>query len=825
MPVRVKQRAIESIDPSSSLKEWDALRKDITSLILAWPRPVTVNVKEVASNTRSRTMRISSRAKDVSTDSALVAQICSILAQASFISSADASFWVSATGSTATVSIKSGISLDPAPTKNVQFISFGIHPLRNEDGRNVLYEEINRLFANSSFGIVEDLPQLDDMEKRRRAEDRRYKRDGFTNKELKGSGKGIDRWPMFYIRIDMHDKPTDQESIEDLFDDEKALSSIMKLLQAVIIEFLKSNNFTPKFVGAIRSPSRSYTIESRDVRHVDLLARTTSGDGKVHPSASPSQTKISESAANLKSPRSIMQSATKSPTNRPASLFDIWPRVKSGRAPGMPAVSKFALPESAVPAPVSPYTKDSAPLISKSGAVARLPFLDVADDKKPQTIASRAKSLIEEPSGLEIEKDELVLWTDPVTKKDCYINKRTGLIEQKANPCHQPGDSTLLPSTSTRMSHKYPRSKPEVSQVSPRPASPWLDDILKTWNNPVFPPVEPSIPQVSLTYADSETHSILRGHRHTCSHADIDRAFQSCAAGALGQLTKAGLRRAEVIAQIDRKFILKKMGNGSGNGSGGGGGEMLVLVDQHAADERCRIEGLLEEFCEAPARTGRDGVKAGVRTAVLEKGMKFEVSKQEAERLEVQRQHFADWGVLYYIRPANPMRGQQDQVIVTELPEGVAERCRLDPKLVVDLIRRELWEFEGKTGASSGGGLAEHDDDAYGGDKEGKEEKAGKHEEAWVRRIHGCPRGILEMLNSRACRSAIMFNDELSVEERERLVERLGGCKFPFLCAHGRPSMVPLVDLGTLGMYGERSGGKAEEEGFGRAVGRWKESM
>ena len=72
-----------------------------------------------------------------------------------------------------------------------------------------------------------------------------------------------------------------------------------------------------------------------------------------------------------------------------------------------------------------------------------------------------------------------------------------------------------------------------------------------------------------------------------------------------------------------------------------------------------------------------------------------------------------------------------------------------------------------------------------------------------------------------------MFNDELSLDECESLVERLGKCKFPFLCAHGRPSMVPLVDLGTLGLYGERSGkgGAGEEGGFGKAVGRWKERM
>ena len=42
-----------------------------------------------------------------------------------------------------------------------------------------------------------------------------------------------------------------------------------------------------------------------------------------------------------------------------------------------------------------------------------------------------------------------------------------------------------------------------------------------------------------------------------------------------------------------------------------------------------------------------------------------------------------------------------------------------------------------------------------------------------------------------------MFNDELSLEECGSLVLRLADCAFPFQCAHGRPSMVPIVNLGA----------------------------
>lgn len=41
-----------------------------------------------------------------------------------------------------------------------------------------------------------------------------------------------------------------------------------------------------------------------------------------------------------------------------------------------------------------------------------------------------------------------------------------------------------------------------------------------------------------------------------------------------------------------------------------------------------------------------------------------------------------------------------------------------------------------------------------------------------------------------------MFNDPLTVEQCEELMERLSHTAVPFRCAHGRPSIVPLVDLG-----------------------------
>jgi DNA mismatch repair protein MLH3 len=40
-----------------------------------------------------------------------------------------------------------------------------------------------------------------------------------------------------------------------------------------------------------------------------------------------------------------------------------------------------------------------------------------------------------------------------------------------------------------------------------------------------------------------------------------------------------------------------------------------------------------------------------------------------------------------------------------------------------------------------------------------------------------------------------MFNDHLSLDDCRSLVARLAQCVFPFQCAHGRPSMIPVLDL------------------------------
>ena len=45
------------------------------------------------------------------------------------------------------------------------------------------------------------------------------------------------------------------------------------------------------------------------------------------------------------------------------------------------------------------------------------------------------------------------------------------------------------------------------------------------------------------------------------------------------------------------------------------------------------------------------------------------------------------------------------------------------------------------------------------------------------------------------CRYAIMFGDLLTDEKCKDIVAALVDCDFSFMCAHGRPSIAPLLDL------------------------------
>lgn len=172
-------------------------------------------------------------------------------------------------------------------------------------------------------------------------------------------------------------------------------------------------------------------------------------------------------------------------------------------------------------------------------------------------------------------------------------------------------------------------------------------------------------------------------------------------------------------------------------------------------------------------------------------------------------EHFSNWGILF-----DDLSASDSHLTVRSLPVGIAERCRLDSRLLIELLRTEIWKQHSKPVLSQHHRLATSTSDRIEGED--------KH--FWLQKVHNCPEGIVELLNSRACRSAIMFNDELSTDQCRQLVRRLADCAFPFQCAHGRPSLVPLVDWKALGL-GTDSKNVHGVKGFAETWTSWREAV
>ena len=60
------------------------------------------------------------------------------------------------------------------------------------------------------------------------------------------------------------------------------------------------------------------------------------------------------------------------------------------------------------------------------------------------------------------------------------------------------------------------------------------------------------------------------------------------------------------------------------------------------------------------------------------------------------------------------------------------------------------------------------------------------------------PPAVTRILNAKACRSAIMFGDPLLPTECAQLIASLKMTQLCFSCAHGRPTLAPLVNLQAL---------------------------
>lgn len=816
MPVRVKYRALQG-DKGSSAKDWDRLLSDLVALMIFWPREASVSIRE-ASSRQSLTLRTGSRSTSWLNDG------CRLLHQASFCDSPDTSYWVPIGASAPRISIDGYVCREPVATKRIQFISLGITPLSNESQCNVLFEEVNKVFADSAFGALDNDSDSDGGCKKPTM-------DGFTGRESKVR-KGVDRWPMFFLKITatpLSDKRS--LDVEDILDDRQpSLALITDLLKATFYEFLKKNHCRPKTVNLSVKGRGGHNHQNESSRgkptEAKIRSRTVSGLASSH----------------MEEPARKSQRLDTS-GGRSGSPFDGWSRIKSGQTLSTfkecleSSSSSQSLhfgsamdSQDAQDATKSKQSRPSAtetsrpPLYDKNGKLTRKPFEDIEPERlrgrdlirraTPQRAANEGSTT--PTQGL--PEDDYIEWINPATRLATLVDPRTGFV---------------LPPKPLTLSKRAAKQRTQVDNFDRSSLSgassttPWAQDLQKNWNNPVFELTERPIPK--LPDMSEMLGMDVKPGAHRCDHrpsiVSMGSYHDAPAMGLQGRVSKEALRSAEIVAQVDTKFILVKVPfsqvQDGRTGEQASSAPCLVLVDQHAADERCRVERIMKDyFVRRTTNSGRNIWEAV--SEVLPKHLVFELSRQERAVLTRHRGYFAHWGICYDVeipsaieslgskKPKKKGGDPKARVAVRSLPPAILERCRTEPQLLSDLIRAEAWKLNDDPGSAQ-----------QSKSRPVRLDDANDSSLAWVSLFHGCPQGIIELINSRSCRSAIMFNDPLTRDQCEELLGRLVQCAFPFQCAHGRPSMVPLMDLGgDVGQMGNAP--EVRETNFGRAFKLWK---
>jgi DNA mismatch repair protein MLH3 len=234
---------------------------------------------------------------------------------------------------------------------------------------------------------------------------------------------------------------------------------------------------------------------------------------------------------------------------------------------------------------------------------------------------------------------------------------------------------------------------------------------------------------------------------------------------------KKDIEQAKVIGQLDNKFIACKLPCTQNIEQDIEENEIveqrprniLILVDQHAADERVRVEMLFKEFCESKQLDRMDVKDSNkmnaisfVETIQLNPSNKIILTFRESQVVGRFESNFNKWGIFFsdkceaksdstsnipttsFVSPhfVSSKDGDLIPLYVTHLPKMIADRCVLDTRITQELVRQHLYWLEETGGVGT-------DFNADGNIDESRE---------WQTMIRKCPRGIVDILNSKACR-------------------------------------------------------------------------
>ena len=224
MPVRARLRPLPA--SGARARDWDSLVRTITALLLSYPKDVRVTLKD-ANSAHRRTLHTG----DSQSWRGGIARTARLLVQAGYNDVADPASWVNVEASVPGASMAGCISLMPVSSRKAQFISIGIEPLTEDIATGPLYDDINKIFAESVFGAAAD--GKDAAQKAATGPIDKFVREQRPRKT-------VDRWPMFSIGVTLDD----DVEIDDVLNDQRQhLSIIKRLLRTMLCEFLARHGF------------------------------------------------------------------------------------------------------------------------------------------------------------------------------------------------------------------------------------------------------------------------------------------------------------------------------------------------------------------------------------------------------------------------------------------------------------------------------------------------------------------------------------------------------------------------------------------------------
>ena len=283
-----------------------------------------------------------------------------------------------------------------------------------------------------------------------------------------------------------------------------------------------------------------------------------------------------------------------------------------------------------------------------------------------------------------------MVWTDPSTGESFIVDTATG--NSRRAFCTGEGNSNA-PRRTILARGRNDGEKADVPS--------WIGEALTVCFQFEFKPfsmVSQIISQANEVYVQKEkpipvvpcSDAFISDMRHYELQKQLQyKQGASQATNSSYRFSRDDLKEAIVVNQVDSKFIACLLPSDSATGDPGCGSgapsqeifRTLVLVDQHAADERVRVEWLQRDICLAYLRNDDE---TGVERIVLDPPVPVLLTRHEKhilQRSDDIRGFLASWGV--ELAPINDVgeedsgsddAGNYSQVTATRVPEIVSNR-------------------------------------------------------------------------------------------------------------------------------------------------------